>query len=63
MVKFMKKEFKLLFFGIENYEHTVCPRSIDPFYILGYPEVTANLYCDFVCTYWEGCVICSIYLR
>ena len=27
------------------------------------PEVTANLYCNFAYQYWEGCVICSIYLR
>ena len=32
-------------------------------YILGDLEVTANLYCNFVYLYWEGCVICSIYLR
>ena len=31
--------------------------------ILGDPEVTANLYCNFAYPYWEGCVICSIYLR
>ena len=31
--------------------------------ILGDPEVTENLYCDFAYLYWEGCVICSIYLR
>ena len=27
-------------------------------YILGDPEVTTNLYCNFVYLYWEGCVIC-----
>ena len=27
------------------------------------PEVTANLYCNFAYLYWEGCVICSLYLR
>ena len=32
-------------------------------YILGDPEVTANLYSNFAYPYWEGCVICSIYLR
>ena len=32
-------------------------------YVLGDPEVTANLHCDFAYLYWEGCVICSIYLR
>ena len=31
--------------------------------LLGDPEVTANLYCYFACAYWEGCVICSKYLR
>ena len=31
--------------------------------ILGDPEITANLYCNFAYLYWEGCVICSIYLR
>ena len=30
--------------------------------ILGDPEVTANLYCNFAYLYWESCVICSIYL-
>ena len=32
-------------------------------YLLGDPEVTVNLYCNFAYLYWEGCVICSIYLR
>ena len=27
--------------------------------LLGDPEVTGNLYCNFVYLYWEGCVICS----
>ena len=31
--------------------------------LLGDPEVTANMYCNFAYPYWEGCVICSIYLR
>ena len=31
--------------------------------LLGDPEVTANLYYNFAYPYWEGCVICSIYLR
>ena len=26
-------------------------------------EVTANLYCNFAYPYWEGSVICNIYLR
>ena len=32
-------------------------------YTLGDPEVTANLYSNFAYPYWEGCVICTIYLR
>ena len=31
--------------------------------ILGASEITANLCCNCVYLYWEGCVICSIYLR
>ena len=31
--------------------------------VLGASEITANLYCNFVYLYWEGCVICSTYLR
>ena len=31
-------------------------------HLLGAPEVTANLYCNFAYLYWKGCVICSIYL-
>ena len=31
--------------------------------VLGDPEVTANLYCNFAFLYWKICVICSIYLR
>ena len=30
---------------------------------LGASENTANIYCNCVHLYWEGCVICSIYLR
>ena len=30
-------------------------------YILGDPEGTANLYCNFA-LYWEGCVIFSMYI-
>ena len=33
------------------------------FQLLGDPEVTANLHCNFPYPYWEGCVIYSIYLR
>ena len=32
-------------------------------HFIGDPEVTANLYCNFAYPYWEGCEICSIYLR
>ena len=32
-------------------------------HIVGDPEVTANLYCNFAHLYLEGYVICSIYLR
>ena len=31
--------------------------------ILGAPEITANLYCNFVYLYWEGSGIFIIYLR
>ena len=31
--------------------------------LLGDPEVTANLYCNFAYLYWEGYLICGIYLR
>ena len=31
--------------------------------ILGDPEVTVNPYSNFEYLDWEGCVICSIYLR
>ena len=31
--------------------------------VLGASEITANLYCNFVYLYCEGCVICIIYLR
>ena len=43
----------VLFIRIQSY-HT---------YVLGDPEDTANLYCNFGYPYWEGCLICSIYLR
>ena len=33
------------------------------FNIMGAIEITANLYCNCLFLYWEGCVICSIYLR
>ena len=33
------------------------------FELLGDPEITANLYCNFEYLYWEGCAICRIYLR
>jgi len=50
------KEHDLFFFLSLNFNIMyVC--------ILGDPEVTANLYCNFTYPYWEGCVICSTYLR
>ena len=30
--------------------------------VLGDPEITANMYCSFAYLYWEGCLICSIYI-
>ena len=33
-----------------------------PTYLLGASEITANLYCNCVHLYWEGCVICSLYI-
>ena len=33
------------------------------FTLLGASEITANLSCDCVYLYSEGCVICSTYLR
>ena len=42
-----------------SYTHDHCVMYM----VLGDPEVTANLYCNFAYLYWEGCVICSIYLR
>ena len=32
-------------------------------YLLGASKVTANLYCNCVHLYWEGCLIWSMYLR
>ena len=37
--------------------------NCSPSTVLGDPEITANLYCNFASLYWEGCVICSTYLR
>ena len=31
--------------------------------VLGALEITANVYCNGVHLYWEGCVICSVYLQ
>ena len=31
--------------------------------LLGDPEVTANPYCNFASSYWDGYAICGIYLR
>ena len=43
--------------------HTCALYSEPPSHILGVSEVTANLYCNCVHLYWEGCVIFSIFLR
>ena len=32
-------------------------------HVLGLSEITENLYCNCVHLYWEGWMICSIYLR
>ena len=47
-------------FAIVKYRFSSLWRDI---IILGDPEVTANLYCNFAYLYLESCVICSIYLR
>ena len=42
---------------------SVCKRHknrIELVMVLGASEITANLYCNCVDLYWEGCVICSI---
>ena len=48
-------------------EHKVWTKDICSFFteqfLLGDPEATANLYCEFTYPYWAGCVICSLYLR
>ena len=54
---------------INNYKHTKKWRMLRRYNvyiiydILGDQEVTANLYCNFAYPYWEGYLICSIYLR
>ena len=45
--------------GIELSFNSNLPASI----VLVDPVVTTNLYCNFAYPYWEGCVICNIYLR
>ena len=40
--------------------HTCAPISA---LLMGDPEITANLYCNFAHPYWEGCGICSTYLQ
>ena len=37
--------------------------NISLYYLMGDPEVIANLNCNFAYAHWEGCVICSINLR
>ena len=50
-----------------NIKITNCSRRTQAFMvgdiILGDPDVTANMYCNFAYPHWEGCVICSIYLQ
>ena len=38
-------------------------RYTDTLFLLGDPTVTAHLYRNFAYLYWEGGVICSIYMR
>ena len=45
-----------------NYKQ-VCRRKKRALFKLGASEVIANLYCNCVHLHWEGCVICSLYLR
>ena len=46
-----------------NRELRMCVRAYNQSDLLGDPEITANMYCNFMYLYWEGYVICSIYLR
>ena len=46
----------------QGYECAFKPTKV-MYSTLGAPDITANLYCNCVYLYWEGCVICSIYLR
>ena len=57
VTRFLEKRYMIfkLFLGLHK------TRCIG--YILGASEITANLYCNYEYLYWEGCVICSIYLR
>ena len=48
---------------LSNRYITRCMDWIHPLYLIGASEITANLYCNCVHLYLEGCVICSIYLR
>ena len=41
----------------KNKEHAGC------FWHTGFLRITADLYCNRVHLYWEGCVICTIYFR
>ena len=49
--------FPVKIFSFEVESHFLKNNSL----LLGDPEVTTNLYCNFAYLYWEGCVICSIY--
>ena len=65
---FLNKILKLLCSDLKKYCN-VCKRSFGGILykhrktLLGALEITANLYCNCVQLYWEGCVISSIYLR
>ena len=43
-----------------SYEQFILVFKVLKLNVLGDPEVTANLYCNFAYVYWEGCVICNI---
>ena len=54
----------------ENIKDEICRSGFEacdlvdpPVDVLGDPEVTANLYCNFAYLYWEGCAICSMNLQ
>ena len=54
------KSYHIIFKSYQDYFNAL---EVTQIIILGDPEVTVNLYCNFPCLYWKGCVIFSIYLR